>query len=416
MERMYPRLRAHPWLADVALAVVLLGGSAAAFAGQPGLVPVSAVLAGAVVLRRRFPAAALAACVAIGSAQVIVGIGTTFANNLLEPTVADTGILVLLYTVATRRPRQASLTGLAACVVLSTAAVVRWNPGPVLAERSLEFAGVFAAYALMPVCAWMLGDSMAHRRAYLAALEERAARAEAERDVQAQVATAAERARIARELHDVIAHNLSVMVAQADGGRYAFDGEPERSRQALAEIGDTGRQALAEMSHLLGVLKAGEEAPAFTPTPGVAEIPTLIAQAREAGTSVSYMVQGAARALPAGVSLALYRIAQEALTNVRKHASPGATAAVTLRYGPGEVSVRIADDGGRSPMASSPPRFGTRTSVLKNDLAGHGLAGMRDRVGLYGGTLAAGPCADGGFEVAARLPLSAAVSVSSGAA
>ena len=119
-------------------------------------------------------------------------------------------------------------------------------------------------------------------------------------------------------------------------------------------------------------------------------------------------MEGAARPLPAGVSLALYRIAQEALTNVRKHASPGATAEVTLRYGPGEALVRVADDGGRPPMASSPPRFGTRTSV-ENDPAGHGLAGMRDRVGLYGGTLAAGPCADGGFEVAARLPLSAAV-------
>ena len=224
------------------------------------------------VLRRRFPVAALAAGVAIGTAQVIVGIGTTFTNNPLQPTFADTGILVLLYTVATAaQAGLADRTGRVRGALHGGGGAL--NPGPVLAERSLEFAGVFAAYALMPVCAWVLGNSMAHRRAYLAALEERAVRAEAERDAQAQVATAAERARIARELHDVIAHNLSVMVAQADGGRYAFDAEPERSRQALAEIGDTGRQALSEMSHLLGVLKAGEEAPAFTPTPGVAEIP-----------------------------------------------------------------------------------------------------------------------------------------------
>jgi signal transduction histidine kinase len=219
----------------------------------------------------------------------------------------------------------------------------------------------------------------------------------------------------------VIAHNLSVMVAQADGGRYAFDAEPARSRQALAEIGDTGRQALAEMSQLLGVLKAGEEAPAFAPAPGVAEIATLVAQAREAGTSVSYAVQGAARPVPAGVSLTLYRIAQEALTNVRKHAGPGATAAITLRYDPGEALLTIADDGGAAsaavrsvaggPVTGGPPRYVAGTSAMKN-----GLAGMRERVGLYGGRLAAGPRAGGGFEVAVRLPLPGLVPVSGGAA
>jgi signal transduction histidine kinase len=235
------------------------------------------------------------ATLAIGTAQVIAGIAPSATNSPLQLTFADTGILVLLYTVATARPRQVSLAGLAACVVLFVAAVARLNPGSVLAERPIEYVAALMTYALMPVCAWVLGNSMAHRRAYLAALEERAVRAEAERDAHAQVAAAAERARIARELHDVIAHNLSVMVAQADGGRYAFDAEPERSRQALAEIGNTGRQALSEMSHLLGVLKAGEEAPAFAPTPGVAEIADLVVQAREAGTSVSYAMEGAAR-------------------------------------------------------------------------------------------------------------------------
>lgn len=402
---MYPRLRAHPWLGDLALVLLLLGGSGNAFAGQPALIPVSVALAGAVAARRRFPVTALAAGVAIGTAQVIVGISTTIANNPLLPTFADTGILVLLYTVANRRPRPVSLAGLAACVVLAEAAVVRWNPGPVLAGRSLEFTLVFVTYALMPVSTWVLGDSMAHRRAYLAALEERAVRAEAERDAHAQIAAAAERARIARELHDVIAHNLSVMVAQADGGRYAFDNEPERSRQALAQIGDTGRQALSEMSHLLGVLRPGEEAPAFTPAPGVAEIEELIAQARDAGTEVRYEVEGSGQPVPAGVSLALYRIAQEALTNVRKHAGPGATAEVRLRYGQGEALITIADDGGRAPVAGGGPRYATQQPVMKNE---HGLAGMRDRVGLYGGTLAAGPRASGGFEVAARVPISMA--------
>jgi signal transduction histidine kinase len=407
VEPVYRRLRAHPWLADAALAVLLFAGSANAYTGQAAVIPVSAALAGAVLVRRRFPVAALAASVAIGTAQVIVGIGPAFTNNPLQPTFADAGILVLLYTVAALRPRQLSLAGLAACVMLFVAAMLRWNPGPVQAERPLEFVVVFVTYALMPVCAWVLGDSMAHRRAYLAALRERAVRAEAERDAQAQIAAAAERARIARELHDVIAHSLSVMVAQADGGRYAFEAEPERSRQALADIGDTGRQALTEMSHLLGVFKSGEEAPAFAPTPGVADITTLVGQAREAGTRVSYTVEGAARPIPAGISLTLYRIAQEALTNVRKHAGPGATVTVTLRYGRAEALIRVAD----TPVASNLPRFGAPTSVMKN-----GLAGMRDRVGLYGGTLTAGPCAGGGFEVAARLPLPATVSMTGDAA
>jgi signal transduction histidine kinase len=405
VERLYRWPRAHPWLLDTTLAALLLAVNANAYVRQTAVIPVSAMLAAAVVVRRRFPVTALAVTLAIGTAQVIAGIGPAFTDSPLQPTFADAGILVLLYTVAANRSRQLSLAGLAACVLLFTGAVARWNPGPLLAHRSVEFVVVFTTYGLMPVCAWVLGISMAHRRAYLAALEERAVRAEAERDAQAQVAAAAERARIAHELHDVIAHNLSVMVAQADGGSYAFDAEPERSRQALAQIGDTGRQALAEMSHLLGVLKAGEEAPAFAPAPGVADITALVAQAREAGTSVSYAVEGAARPVPAGISLALYRIVQEALTNVRKHAGPGAVAAVTLRYGPGEALVRIADDGGAPPVAASLPRYDAATLVIQKETTGHGLAGMRDRVRMYGGTLEAGPCADGGFAVAAVVPV-----------
>ena len=231
-EQVYRRLRAHPWLADAALALLLLG-SVGAFARQAAVIPVAAALAGAVMVRRRFPVAALVATLAIGTAQVIVGITPAVTGSPLQLTFADTGILVLLYTVAAGRPRRVSLAGLAACVVLFVVAVARLNPGSVLSEHPREYVAALMTYALMPICAWVLGNSMAHRRAYLTALEERAVRAEAERDAQAQIAAAAERARIARELHDVIAHNLSVMVAQADGGRYAFDAEPERSRQVL---------------------------------------------------------------------------------------------------------------------------------------------------------------------------------------
>ncbi|MGH3258621.1 MAG: DUF7134 domain-containing protein [Streptosporangiaceae bacterium] len=233
MERVYARLRRHPWLVDGALAAVLLAGAANAYLINPDVLPASLALAGTVVVRRRFPVGALAAAVAIGVVQVIFGIGPTFTVSPLQPTFADIGILILLYTVAAMRPRRVSLAGLAACLVLFAAVVVRYNPGGNQPRHQLDFFLVTALlYLLVPVSVWVLGDSMGYRRAYSAALEERAIRAERERDAQAQIAAAAERARIARELHDVIAHSLSVMVAQADGGAYAFDAAPERSRQA----------------------------------------------------------------------------------------------------------------------------------------------------------------------------------------
>ncbi len=405
VERLYPRLRRHPWLVDGTLAVILVAGSANAYANL-AVLPASLALVGTVVVRRRFPVGAYAAAVAIGVAQVVVGIGPTFTNSPLQPTFADVGILVLLYTLAAERPRRVSLPGLATCVVLFAAGFARWNPGP-QRGRPAEFFVVGALYLLVPVSAWVLGDSMGYRRAYSAALEERAVRAERDRDAQAQIAAAAERARIARELHDVIAHNLSVMVAQADGGAYAFDAAPERSRQALAEIGRTGRQALSEMSSLLGVLRTGPEEPPLAPAPAAAEIALLVAQAREAGMRVSHLTEGAIRPLTAGQSLAAYRIVQEALTNVRKHAGPEAAAEVTVRYGQDELLIRVADDGlGDVAPPASLPRYGVKAAVPegRDGSAGHGLTGMQERAALYGGTVQAGPRPGGGFEVAASLP------------
>ena len=403
MEQVYAWLRRHPWLVDGTLAVVLLIGAANAYIPDAAVLPASLALAGAVAVRRRFPISAYTASLAIGTAQVIVGIGNKFTDSPLQPTFADAGILVLLYTVAAERPRRFSLPGLAASVVLFFAVVARYNPGGAQ-PRHLEFFLVTALlYLLAPTSAWVLGDSMGTRRAYAAALEERAARAERERDAQVQIAAAAERARIARELHDVIAHNLSVMVAQADGGTYAFDATPERSRQALAQIGRTGRQALSEMSSLLGVLRTGPETKAepapLAPAPAAAEIENLLAQAREAGMRVSYTVQGPVRALPGGLSLAAYRIVQEALTNVRKHAGPEADANVTLRYGHDDLLIRITDDG-RKPGGTL-PRYCPQPAAE----AGHGLTGMRERAALYGGTVQAGPRPGGGFDVTVSFPL-----------
>ena len=398
VERLYAWLRRHPWLVDGTLAIVLLAGAANAYLLNAAVLPASLVLAGAVAVRRRFPVSAYAVALAIGVAQVVFGIGPTFTNSPLQPTFADTGILVLLYTVAAERPRRVSLPGLAACVVLFVAVAARYSPG-VNQPRHVEFFLVTSLlYVLAPVSAWVLGDSMGTRRAYSAALEERATRAERERDAQAQIAAAAERARIARELHDVIAHNLSVMVAQADGGAYAFDAAPAQSREALNEIGRTGRQALSEMSSLLGILRTDPEAPPLAPAPAAAEIEQLVTQAREAGMRVSYATEGAARPLPAGLSLAAYRIVQEALTNVRKHAGPEAAAEVTLRYGHGDLLVRVTDSGPGIDQGRTLPRYGAIQP-------GHGLTGMRERAAMYGGTVQAAPRPVGGFEVTARLPL-----------
>ena len=397
VERAYAWPRRHRWLGDAALALFLTAGSASVVADNSTVLPAVLALAALAAARRRFAVPAFTAALAIAAAQVIVSIAPAHPASPLQPTFADAAILVLLYTVADRRPRRVSLPGLAACVALFGWAVAQWNPGPDRGQYLQQFVLIAGlCYVLAPTSAWVLGDSLARRRAYLAALEERAARAEAERDTRARAAAANERARIARELHDVIAHNLTVMVAQADGGRYIFDTDPGKSRQALAEIGTTGRQALSEMSHLLGVLRAGPAEPAFAPSPGVAEIPRLVAQASEAGMRVACTVEGAARPVTGGLSVAVYRIVQEALTNIRKHAGPGVAAEVKLRYGRGDLLVRVTDDGGG--VLTGATWSGTQRP-------GHGLAGIRERAATYGGTARTGPRPDGGFEVAAQLPL-----------
>jgi signal transduction histidine kinase len=242
--------------------------------------------------------------------------------------------------------------------------------------------------------AWVLGDSMRYRRAYLRELEDRAARLERERGTQAQIAAAAERARIARELHDVIAHNVSVMVVQADGASYALHTEPERADQALAAISQTGRQALAEMRRLLGVLRAGDEQANLAPVPRLNQLRELLDQARDAGMSVSLSLDGAPRPLSEGAELAAYRVVQESLTNTRKHGGLAAAAAVGLSYQRDGLLVRVTDDG--------------LGAAAADDGTGHGLTGMRERVELYGGTVQTGPLPSGGYQVTARLPYACA--------
>ena len=263
-------------------------------------------------------------------------------------------------------------------------------------ETVVQMVIFFIGMSAPAVLAWAFGLLRRSTRQRWESLVERAARLERERDQQAQLATAAERSRIAREMHDVVAHSLSVIIAQADGGRYAGATNPEAATQALTTISSTGRSALADMRRILGVLRVGGQLePAvgadMAPQPTTQDIATLIDQVRSSGLAINYVVSGQPLALPSGMSLALYRICQEALTNILKHGGPAASAQVQLTWQGQQVSLLISDNG--------------RGAAAPSDGAGHGLLGMRERVALFGGTLEAGPRTGGGFQVHATLPL-----------
>jgi signal transduction histidine kinase len=250
------------------------------------------------------------------------------------------------------------------------------------------------------ILSWAWGRLTRVRGAYLTELEGRAERLERERDAQAKVAVAAERARIARELHDVVAHNVSVMIVQADGAAYVMDNSPAQAKEALATIATTGRQALVEMRRLLGLLRTADTTEEYVPQPSVEELPELLEQVRTAGLPVEFTTSGTPRELPRGVELTVYRIVQEALTNVRKHGGPNVSARVAVDFGDRDLNVVIEDDG-----------RGSTDEQLANggtDGQGHGLIGMRERIGMVSGSLDAGPRPGGGFRIRAVLPLKAA--------
>jgi signal transduction histidine kinase len=242
---------------------------------------------------------------------------------------------------------------------------------------------------------WAFGERRRTRGLYVAQLEERAAQLERDRDREAKLAVSNERTRIAREIHDVVAHGLSIMIVQADGGLYAADASPEQAKKALATIGDTGRASLTEMRKMLGLLKQdsqpGLDPDQPRPQPGISSLPELIENVRQAGLSVDYQVTGTPRDLPALLGLTAYRIVQEGLTNTLKHAGPGARTSVHLDFGREMLTVVVSDDGRGGGVAPSTD-------------PGHGLVGMRQRASISGGTVNAGPKAGGGYEVVAKLP------------
>ena len=396
MQRLYDFLRRHPTGVDTFWAVVLLGFSllwvATTYPGvdQPYAYGVVAALFSLVVaLRRRAPEKMLLLAVALGLVQLGFG---------LTPFMADFAMLVIVFTVAAHDgPRWASRLALAGALGASTLAQLRWNTEGI---DSVAVRIFFTVIMTVPfVLAWVLGDSLRTRRAYFAQLEERASRLEREREAQAKVAVAAERARIARELHDVVAHNVSVMVVQADGAAYVMDSSPDTAKQALETISTTGRQALAEMRRLLGILRTGEhqEAGEYVPQPDVEQIEDLVEQVRSAGLTVDFAIEGSPRPLPSGVELTAYRIVQEALTNTRKHGGPDVGASVRLVYFDDGLGLLVEDDGRGAPQEMYEDGGA--------DGRGHGLIGMRERVGMVGGTLDAGPRPGGGFRISALLPL-----------
>ncbi|MEV5316938.1 sensor histidine kinase [Streptomyces sp. NPDC052687] len=396
MQRLYDFLRNHPTWVDGFWATVLLGLSLVSGQVDPEgmgtdrpllILPVVLLLCAVVALRRRMPEKMLVLAAVVGVAQLALDVYTTPANFAM---------LLIVYTAAADGARWASRLALIGGLCAAPLAQIRWPA----TDSSLLGDIAVAVFQTVPFAlAWVLGDSMRTRRAYLAQLEERAARLEKEREAQAKVAVAAERARIARELHDVVAHNVSVMVVQADGAAYVLDAAPDQAKKALETISSTGRQALAEMRRLLGVLRTGEhqESGEYVPQPDVQQIEELVEQCRGSGLPVDFRIEGTPRPLPSGVELTAYRIVQEALTNTRKHGGPNAGASVRLVYFDDGLGLLVEDDG-----KGAPHELYEEGGV---DGQGHGLIGMRERVGMVGGTLDAGPRPGGGFRISALLPL-----------
>ncbi|MDX3076551.1 sensor histidine kinase [Streptomyces sp. MI02-7b] len=396
MQRLYDFLRRHPTWVDTFWAVALLGLSCLWMAtgdlGTDSRATAAALcvaLSLVVALRRRAPERMLLVAIAVGVLQLV-------ADVRINP--GDFALLVIIYTVAANGALWASRLALVGGLLASPIASVRWPS----AQQSGWSQVVGAFFLAIPFAlAWVIGDSLRTRRAYYAELEERAARLQREREAQSKAAVAAERARIARELHDVVAHNVSVMVVQADGAAYVLDASPEQAKQALETISSTGRQALTEMRRLLGLLRAGDAVGGeYVPQPGVDQLGDLIEQVRGAGLPVVFEVEGDSRPLASGVELTAYRIVQEALTNTRKHGGPDVRANVRLTFRDSELALLIEDDG-----------RGAQQDLYESggeDGQGQGLIGMRERVGMVAGTLDAGPRPGGGFRISAVLPVKAA--------
>ena len=348
-----PELAPHPWYITL---------------------PVLFGLVAPMVFRRKYPitVAYLTAGVGIAHTLFEIGVATMFTT------------CIALYTLVAYVGRRAALLFLAVNEVITLVQSPwqfpeQWITQLIVVNLSLAFS-------------WALGEFVGARRAYHAELEQRLRLLETERDQQARIAVAEERARIARELHDVVAHAVSVMVVQADGAAYAVRTQPELAERAVTTIASTGRDALTELRRLLGVLRSEDTGSERTPQPGTQSLSELAARVRAVGLPVQLDIIGNVDDLPAGVGLGIYRIVQEALTNSLKHAGPGTSATVRVERAGDRVELSIVDNGRRSDRS------------LVGVSGGNGLIGMRERALVFGGTLDAGPRSNGGWQVTASLP------------
>ena len=357
-------------------AVVSLGEAVAGTLEATRWLAVPAALAWSLplLLRRRLPLLApLAVFAALGLTAILDG-------DVVGNTAGGFGCALLAFwAVGVNNTTGQALAGFATGLGAIALVVQR-------GDQDLED---FLFVSFISSFAFAAGVTLHRRIEASKALAERAERAEEERERAANEAVAGERARLARELHDVVAHHVSVMTVQAGAVRRLLKPEQEREREALVSVEETGRKAHPEMRRLLGVLRPEGEAPELAPQPGMRTLGTLIDQVRAAGLPVELEVEGKAVELPPGVDLSAYRIVQEALTNTLKHAGPS-RAWVHVRYGDEDVELSIENDGRESDDGIPP---------------GHGLVGMRERVAVYGGTLESGPREGGGFTVRARLPI-----------
>ncbi|MFD4656193.1 sensor histidine kinase [Kitasatospora sp. NPDC058444] len=353
----------------------------------PHELPVAAALTAALALpllwRRRAPLAVFAVVAAAAFVQWLVDVQLP----------ADLAVLVTLYTVAARSGRRGALVAAAVVEAGVLLACLRWT-------TQGAFLTPFVAVTAMNIATAVLGVNVRTSRAYLAALEERAARLEHEREQRARLAVAEERARITREMHDIVTHNLSVMVALTDAAVYAQHRSPDRATTAMLQVSETGRQALTDMRRSLGVLRTDEPDAQRHPLPGIAQLEALAEQMCAAGLPTRLEVHGGHGHIPATAQLTVYRLVQEALTNTLKHTPAGTRAAVRIQCSLESVTVDVTDNG------PHPPHSAAATPSAAP--SGHGIPGMRERSAAYGGTLEAGPLPGGGWAVRTRLFLDGA--------
>jgi signal transduction histidine kinase len=362
--------------AEAMLELVVRHGSADA----PGVtlwfgVPAIGVTACSLFFRRRFPFAAPAA-------YWLLAVGLSFVDGRLVTSMTSVFLLGMAasFLLGNVRSELEARVGLA--IVVGGAAIVVYNLPDHSAAEQVFIPLVFGI-------SWLAGFALRERAEQAEAAEERASYAEREREAAARVAVAEERARIARELHDIVAHAVGVMVLQVGAVRHHLPDELEEDRDALSRVETAGRTALAEMRRLLGAMRRDGDGVDLAPQPGLDDLDALLEEVRRAGLPAELHVEGDAVPLPRAIDLSAYRIVQEGLTNALKHAR-ATHADVTLRYGPDGLQLEVRDDG---------------VGVATSDGLGHGLVGVRERVKIYGGEMSAGAAQEGGFVLSARLPV-----------